>query len=244
MNNLFNLREPYRTYGVLAVMLLSLYAGWFSPSIAHADYSIDTGGGNSDGAPFGHPSFTQAAQTFLTTSSDSVHSVEFKNKYDSGTFGGTITVAIYDTAGGSPTGSALATVTGITGNSSCGSYTTATFASDLAVSNAHMYAVVFSASVDDATNFLRLCSTAGSTYGPGGMWYNNSGWVDDGPEDAATIIHFVTAGGGGGGGGGGTGTTSTSTISYIDNPNENLFNGFVIFFMSWFGVMWILRRRQ
>jgi len=37
---------------------------------------------------------------------------------------------------------------------------------------------------------------------------------------------------------------ATTTASTINNPNQDMFNAIVVFFMSWFGVMWILRKRS
>lgn len=46
----------------------------------------------------------------------------------------------------------------------------------------------------------------------------------------------------GGGGGGGSSTAASSTTVF--NPNQDLFNGFTIFLMSMFGMIWLFRRRQ
>jgi len=44
-------------------------------------------------------------------------------------------------------------------------------------------------------------------------------------------------------GGGGGGGAATSTMQIVVNPNQDMFNAILLFFMSWFGIMWMLRRR-
>jgi len=36
--------------------------------------------------------------------------------------------------------------------------------------------------------------------------------------------------------------TTTASTTIINNPNQDMFNGFLIFFMAWFGLMWMFRR--
>jgi len=48
---------------------------------------------------------------------------------------------------------------------------------------------------------------------------------------------------GGGGGGDATTTATTTTAGLINNPNQDFFNGVVLFLVSFFGTVWLFRRR-
>lgn len=50
--------------------------------------------------------------------------------------------------------------------------------------------------------------------------------------------------GGGGGGGGDATTTATTTIYYINNPNQDLFNGYIMLMITMFGVIWFFRKKN
>jgi len=51
------------------------------------------------------------------------------------------------------------------------------------------------------------------------------------------------SGGGGGDDGGGTGTTTVATSTTIDNPSQNIFNGFIMFFIGLYLAIWIHKKK-
>jgi len=36
--------------------------------------------------------------------------------------------------------------------------------------------------------------------------------------------------------------TTTASTTLINNPNQDMFTGWLVFFMAWFGIMWMFRR--
>jgi len=241
----FNLREPYRTYGVVAAMMLSFYAVWFAPLVAHADYTITTGSGVQGVADVtgGTGTGQEGGVLFTTTGAGTTVGGTYC-LYKEGSPVDNTFIDIYATASNLPTGSSLghsdAIPTSALGAGSGGaSLQTYTFASPVTLDAATQYALVVSMSgTRDTTNHPVVCG-----YVDANPWFdvkNNSGtWVDRGYGSDHTTIAVVE--GGGGGGGGATSTAATSTP--VNDPNRDLFNGFLLFFMSFFGMVWLFRRR-
>jgi len=61
--------------------------------------------------------------------------------------------------------------------------------------------------------------------------------------DAGATIFTVVEGSGGGGGGGGDGATTTEATSTVEQTQTNTFNGFIIFFVTMFFIVWSFKKR-
>lgn len=61
--------------------------------------------------------------------------------------------------------------------------------------------------------------------------------------DGTAITYYVDDIASSAPGGGGGGTTSTTTIYTVDNPTQDLFNGFILFLLTAGGVIWFFRKR-
>lgn len=120
------------------------------------------------------------AQSFVPTKSI-IRGVNLYKSANTGTFTGTVTVAIFADSGGSPTGAALATKT-IT-NALYLAYAvgefTALFTSELTVTPGSLYWVVVSTSTSDTANCINLGTNTAGGYASGSAKYNNTadGWV-------------------------------------------------------------------
>lgn len=102
------------------------------------------------------------------------------------------------------------------------------------------YWLVISRSGDlSAVNFHTDC---GDTTGANGLKEQvdlGAGFGSDRDLTISAIVTVDTAGGGGGSSSSGFSGGATSTL---EQAQTNLFNGFLVFFISFFGVVWLLRR--
>jgi len=240
MNNLFNLREPYRTYGVVATIMLSFYAVWFSPSIARADYTLTTTTTNNNIGTMGNSTTHRRATKVDIATSGTIQS---------GTVGlgvassppATWHLSVYTDSAGTvgtlldstadTTAPAIDCVDDATNDASVA------FSAPVALDAGQSYWFVSERSdALDTGGSFRICGDGAS----GTQKRDTGSWGGDDSGEQRLQFDVVTGGGGGGGGA----TTSTTTITYIDNPTQDLFNGFVIFFMVFLGTVWLLRKKS
>jgi len=88
----------------------------------------------------------------------------------------------------------------------------------------------------DASN-PQPCGEGGTTNGSFPVEFDQgSGYATS--NMVPNMVVFVTEGGGGGG----TTSTSTATTTLINNPNQDLFNGLVLFFGVFWFVVWFFKR--
>lgn len=118
----------------------------------------------------------KVGQTFTTVGAIDVTAIAFSfGKNGSPT--DDVTVDIFATSGGNPTGTSLGTSNAI-GSASIGNVVTFTFPTPIALSATTLYAAVLSRSgAVDGTNFFSVTGTAASTYSGGTpLTYNGSSW--------------------------------------------------------------------
>jgi len=184
------------------------------PVWAFADYSIDITTATSDGLPIGHGTNRKEAQSFTTSSTDDVSSVEFATHWNaSDPTPMTITVTLHADSGGSPAGTALATTTGTVGNQNCSdTRDVATFATPVTGITASTTYWIVREGVPTAggSNYYRGCQSYANPYTGGGTKYwNGSAWGSFSNDDNNMKINFTTPTGGGGGGEATTTATTT-----------------------------------
>lgn len=120
------------------------------------------------------------AQSF-TAGKTSIVGVNLYKVANTGTFTGTVTVALYASAAGSPTGSALATVT--ISNADWLTYPAgdfiATFSASYAATIGSLYWIVASASTADNSNHPNLGANSAGGYAGGSVKFKNTtdGWT-------------------------------------------------------------------
>lgn len=145
------------------------------------------------GAANSAASRNKVAQSFIPTRIK-IGGVNLYKIADSGTFTGTVTVAIQADSAGSPSGSNLASVTILNAEwllLSAGAFQIA-FANDLSLTIGSTYWIVISTSTADNTNHPNLGTSSMSLYANGILKYNNTadGWVV-----TSTDLYFQTLNG-------------------------------------------------
>lgn len=119
----------------------------------------------------------KGGQTFTTTSEHNIASVKLK-LYKSGN-PGTITIDIYGTNAGLPTGSSLASgtleTTGITTDSG-GALYEIILTTNPTLSNATKYAIVLSMASGDASNYIKILRITAGVYYTGDFIIYDSSW--------------------------------------------------------------------
>lgn len=96
------------------------------------------------------------------------------------------------------------------------------------------YVIVMSRPTFDATNYFADCGSGSSIYGIGGSYDVAGAW---GTRTATVNFSMDVVESGGGGGEGFGGATST-----VDQSQENLFSGFILFFITMFFTIWFFRK--
>ena len=121
------------------------------------------------------------AQSFIPTKTK-IRGVKLYKSADTGTFTGTVTVALYADSAGSPTGSALATVT-LTNAQYVGSLVgefTATFSAEYSMTVGSLYWIQITTSTSDTSNHPNLGINTAGGYASGSVKYFNTpdtNWV-------------------------------------------------------------------
>jgi len=243
MKKIFTLREPYDTYFTVAAMLLAFYVVWFSPSIAHADYTITTSTNFGNIGGVGQTGRVSYAAPFTTIGAGTMQTFT-ACLAAGGTPSDNVDLSLEADSAGTPSNTPIATAA-VAGSSLTGTPTdiSFSFSSPQSLSASTVYWLVLRRDGSlDGTNLYKPCGNTGSGTQAWASTLGTGTWDQDYVNfNQRYVIPIVE---GGGGGGGGNATDSTTTASLVDSPTEDLFNGFVIFFMAAFGTMWVLRRRQ
>lgn len=221
---------------VFVAFMLGL--GWAAS--VFADYSIEV---NNDGATtftFGNDEYRYDAQSFTTEGTEPISSVE-ANVYKVGSPIDGMEWALQSDDGGEPDGvdivvSGSETIT----PTACGTPTTFEFTDAPALDDATTYWLVLrrTGDFDEGGNIYGVCQDTADPYAGGFEAYYHSGslWTPRSGRDVRMTIYFVEGGGGGG-------ETATATSTVINNPNQDFFNGVLLFLVSFFGTVWLFRRR-
>jgi len=237
------LREPYRTYGVLALEIVLFWAVWFAPVFIHAD-TITNGATlisqgtfpaattwNITNIPAGYSqlllelrgvsSDTASRRLQLLVSTDNGSSYKTTG-YDGYRGADTTYFSTAALIGTSQTAAAVSTTT-------------------ILISGYNNAYPAFWFGQYDGT----LVQTGNSTYDGATSTVNalRISWDSTGSFDAGTYYLFglgatttsVSSGGS---------TTITSTTTTVLNPNQDLYNAIMLFFAVFFGTVWLLRKRQ
>jgi len=180
-----------------------------------------------------------ASQTYLTTSAYTLNELHIYAKRTGSP--GTCTLALRATSAGLPTGSDLASGT-FDGNaiSTADAWITVT-QSAYDVSNATTYAIVLSCPSGSVGNQVSWRMDSANGYGSGSyISSSNSGssWTADTTYDFMFRVYGTDISGGTGS----STTSATSTDAMIDYETRNVYYGFILFFIAFFGVLFYFKK--
>jgi len=247
------MKEPYKTYTLNAFVMISFFLAFITLAAffdkAYADYSPTLGSGTSAILEFGQDASTggdsdKVAAKFTTVGVGDVVTAHVILKKVN-TSSDNVIVSVFATDGTKPTGSTLGDSDAVAISSfstGCASVDF-TFSTPVTISAATEYWLVLSRTGTlDNTNRPQVCGTSSGGDHQVTIHRTDTGvWQDGGSLDTMQIGGSVDITEGGGGGGGGEATTTEPTV--INNPNQDLFNGIVLFLVSFFGTVWLFRRR-
>jgi len=223
---------------------------FFIPTaFASADYTITTSTHKDDIVGWGCLSscggniISNMAQPFVTVGAGTLTSSVI-GVIRNTTVTDNIVVSIYADGSSEPTGSALATETlsgsSLTTDCSTGD-TTVTFSSPPSLSAATKYWIVIGRSDSGSTGYdYDQCGLDGSDYASGTMIRKHNGTWDQPWTRTWRTIESITEGGGGGGG---SATSTVASTTIIMNPNQDAANGIFLFFIGFFGIIWLFKKR-
>lgn len=219
---------------ISTIVLLGILFGSYVLAVGTLRESFDTGDDTAEnirGANW-------ASQTFLTTSAYTLNELHIYAKRTGSP--GTCTVALRATSGGLPTGANLASGT-FDGNaiSTTDAWITVT-QSAYDVSNSTTYAIVLSCPSGSVGNQVSWRMDSANGYANGSyISSSNSGssWTADTTYDFMFRVYGTDIAGGGG-----STTTTTTTDALIDYETRNVYNGFILFFISFFGILFYFKK--
>lgn len=222
------------------IVAFSVLVFFIVPVSVFADSTITTTASMTPYVTFVYDnSQVNSAQSFTTTQAGTIAGVTFTVKAN-GSPSGTLTAAIHEDNAGEPAVAALASgtmaVSGITG--SCADYTV-TFSAPADVLNATSYWIVLSSSqAVSLTNNLNQCGATSNVYAGGVSAYsdNSWNWTNDTTSDARLVIDITDSGPS-------PAVDLGGATSTIEQAQGNLSTAFYLYFIAFFGTVWLLRRR-
>jgi len=233
-------------YKFLVAVLLFLLPGTF----VFADYTISTVTNSSSLTAVGYTDGAgddrvSDAQQVITTGAGTVSSIVM-SVATAGSPGDNLVMKIYADSGDLPSGAAIATSnnvsagvmgSGCPGGNSATRDETFTFSSPVSLSAATKYwFAIERTGALDGTDFYRACGDDAGAITPNSFAKYTSSWANS-PQTIRLTADVVE--------GGSSGTsTATSTDVTVDNPNQNLFNGVILFMLSFWGVIWFFRKNK
>lgn len=178
------------------------------------------------------------AQTLISTSNYTLNEIHIYGKRV-GT-PGTCTIQLRDVSSDDP-GSTVHTSASVDGNALALTDAWITFdVTDYDITNATNLAVVLSCPSGSAGNQIAWRMDSGNGYSSGHYHTSpNSGstWTSDTTYDFMFRLYGTTTTGGGG-----TTTTATSTDEFMGIQTRNAFNGLILFFISFFGIIFYFKK--
>jgi len=217
-------------------ILASLMFFWLMPFAAFADCDVVTTTASTPIASWGHTSSQRLGQSFVAGCSGTVDAVTFTASQVHGT-PENASIGIWSDSSSNP-GSDLGS-DGTISVSGVNSYIATPSAS---VTSGSTYWVVFDSPGGYSGSNYFTSYGSGSGYGGNlSSGFNGSVWdtTYNGAIEVAVDVH-ISAGGGGGG------TTTPEAVaaatSTVDQAEQNLYNGFAVFFISFFGMVYLMRR--
>jgi len=208
----------------------------FLPGVAKASNCFVQNLGHTAYDPFGYPYQQSIAQQFTVTGSCVVTDAGFNGDVH-GTPTSIATALIEADAGGQPSDSILATSDSIDMN------------------NTALEAVHFSTPATLTTGTYWFIITTDTT--SSSNYYSYSGKYPHGAVDALSSasqvapwsdetysFDFLSIDDNSGGGGGGGGTTTIATTTTIDNPNQDVAMAMLLFFLNFYGIIWMFAKKR
>jgi len=203
--------------------------------VVAADYTVTTGDADATNVAAGSSSNYLTGSDFDTIGAGTIQTGWVKMNINAGSPTNFV-VRLYESDGTNPTGSPIAEdATNHTTATSCAQETATVnfdFGSPVSVNASTEYWIVVGIVGGDGSNFYNSCrGNAGNTSTTGST---NTNWSTGLTTNDISFEVTVVEGGGGGGGSG----VATSSLEQVQ---ENVYYGFVVFFMSMFMTLWLLR---
>jgi len=220
---------------VFVAFMLGL--GWAAS--VFADYSILISGDSTNSQSFGDEEFPEWGQPFLTEGTEPISSINAE-VFKSGSPADGMIISIQEDVAGEPSGTDITVSDPENPPADTCGQREFVFTGAPEMTDATQYWLIFKRSgTPGDTGSFSICSDGAEPYAVGPLWYHHNGdnWTEF-LRNAVVELFFVT---GGGGGGEPTATTTASTV--INNPNQDFFNGVLLFLVSFFGTVWLFRRR-
>jgi len=215
------------------LVALVLFSAFPLSTFASTCVSIPSGSVDGASEAMGYPSFDSAAQPFSVSSSCSVGIVSATVK----SVGSPSTPLEYDIYSGASTPTTLLGTSSPSAVPSAYGLVDANFAGSVSLSSGVQYWLVLTTSGSDASNYyaVQLQNPAivfgNNKYRYSGSWLNEVGY--------SFQEFYINAAAGMGSGASSTIASATSTI---EQTQSNLFNAFFIFFASFYGMVWLMRK--
>lgn len=178
---------------LLLLFLLSAQLSLLAPSVAFADYSIDTLGTTGGNSQFASLVVGDLAQSFTAVGTDVLTSADVSFTVNAGA-GQSIKLLLQADTAGQPSGVTLDTSTTVGVQADCTARVTATFSGNVPLTNGTTYWVVLTtATANSATDNNSGCGDT-DTYAGGTQlrFLTGTGWSDQ-SIDARMVLHFTTA---------------------------------------------------
>lgn len=218
-----------------AVKVLPLVAGimFLLPTYAFANYTISTNTNVAALADWGSVN-ERVGSHFVTIGAGTADSVDFCLKNDGGSPSGIVLLFMAD-SGGSPS-TVIASSTASGAISTAQRYTF-TFSSPVSLSAATDYWIMAVPSGGGST--LANCGLGSDTSGYATKYSSNNGASWSTLTGTTQNFSFLVTESGGGGGA----TTTTASTTMMSNPNQDVANGIYLYFVGFFGIIWLFRKR-
>jgi len=214
--------------------LLGFLVATALPLTAFADYTIQTGSDGAYGDSWGYSAAIAefVEQPFTTTGAGDVSTIDIKAQ-SQGAPGNHAYLEIQTDSGGDPSGTVLGTSDLFNPVGAPGSVISVNFSTPVSLSASTNYHYVFKR--DDALSVANYYDVRTGA-GPGNdcQVYAAGAWIACYSTNPVFGEVFVVETG--------PAPVVTATSTSIDNPNQNLFNGFLIFFISMILPLWFFKK--
>jgi len=211
-----------------------------SPSLTFASVCASQNVTANDNLDFNPTSREYIGFQFTPSSACSLGNIIIDNLYQASTPAGSLNVVVYSDGGGEPNlASTIATGTPVTpAATGYGGSDTSTFTGEALSASQPYWVVLSNTSPADAGSSVYRFGVESADVGIT-TWESNAGgstgtWGDTHESPGFEVDSYVAPPP--------ASTTSELSTSTPDQSEENLFNGFILFFVAFFGTAWLLRK--
>lgn len=228
------MKQPFATYFRVSSIYVLFLCIWFLPLYVQADCVVGTGGGTVNNAGFGNISNYWTATQFTPSCSGTISAGVFRSR-TSVPNSDNFRIYLESNSGGLPSNTVLAQdLTNVATDSACNDVNF-TFEAPVDVVAGTVYWFVAGIPGGNAVSAPASCrGTAGGTYTTNSTdtTWNGVTLTSFDMSFSMTVVEDVPEVPLGG---------ATSTVEQVQ---QNLYNGMVLFFISFFGLVWVFRKKS